>query len=76
MDNIFVIGCVISVVFFLVKFLEMRFSTEEPRPLKYIMRDSLVVYASCIIGYYLLLQFQTDGTANQQIEVFTDVPGF
>jgi hypothetical protein len=78
MDNIFVIGCVISVVFFLVKFLEMRFSTEEPRPLKYIMRDSLVVYASCIIGYYLLLQFQPEGNgnANQQIEVFTDIPGF
>ena len=76
MDNIFIVGCVISVVFFLVKFLEMRFSTEEPRPLKYIMRDSLVVYASCVIGYYLLLQFQPEGTANQQIEVFTDVPGF
>jgi heme/copper-type cytochrome/quinol oxidase subunit 4 len=76
MDNIFAIGAVISVVFFLVKFLEMRFSTEEPRPLKHIMRDSLVVYVSCIIGYYLLLQFQTDGTVSQQIEVFTDVPGF
>ena len=76
MDNIFIIGCVISVVFFLVKFLEMRFSTEEPRPLKHIMRDSLVVYVSCIIGYYLLLQFQPDGTANHHIEVFTDVPGF
>ena len=76
MDNIFIIGCVISVVFFLVKFLEMRFSTEEPRPLKYIVRDSLVVYASCVIGYYLLLQFQPEGTASQQIEVFTDVPGF
>ena len=76
MDNIFAIGAVISVVFFLVKFLEMRFSTEEPRPLKHIMRDSLVVYVSCIMGYYLLLQFQTDGTVSQQIEVFTDVPGF
>jgi hypothetical protein len=76
MDNIFAIGAVISVVFFLVKFLEMRFSTEEPRPLKHIMRDSLVVYVSCIIGYYLLLQFQPDGAASQQIEVFTDVPGF
>jgi len=76
MENIFVIGCVISVVFFLVKFLEMRFSTEEPRPLKYIMRDSLVVYGSCVIGYYLLLQFQPEGCSHQQIEVFTDVPGF
>ena len=53
MDNIFVVGCVISTVFFLVKFIEMRFSVEEPRPLKYLMRDTLVVYASCIIGYYL-----------------------
>ena len=32
MDNIFVVGCVISTVFFLAKFLEMRFSVEEPRP--------------------------------------------
>lgn len=34
MDNIFVIGCVISVVFFLVKFLEMRFSTERTKTIE------------------------------------------
>jgi hypothetical protein len=54
----------------------MRFSNEEPRPLKYIMRDSLVVYASCIIGYYLLLLFKPQGNAKQQGEVFTEVRGF
>lgn len=76
MDNIFVVACVISTVFFLVKFLEMRFSVEEPRPLKYLMRDTIIVYASCIIGYYLLLQFQSESGHHQQLEVFTDVPGF
>lgn len=76
MDNIFVVGCVISTVFFLVKFLEMRFSVEEPRPLKYLMRDTIVVYASCIVGYYLMLQFHSEGSGKQPIEVFTDIPGF
>jgi hypothetical protein len=63
-------------VFFLAKFLEMRFSVEEPRPLKYLMRDTVVVYASCIIGYYLLLQFQSEVSSSSPIEVFTDNPGF
>ena len=77
MDNIFVVGCVISTVFFLAKFLEMRFSIEEPRPVKYLMRDTVVVYASCIIGYYLLLQFQSEVSSDSaHIEVFTDNPGF
>jgi len=76
MDNIFVVACIISTVFFLVKFLEMRFSVEEPRPLKYLMRDSVIVYGSCVIGYYLLLQFQSVETSQHQIEIFTDTPGF
>jgi hypothetical protein len=56
MDNIFVVGCVISTV---------------------LMRDTVVVYASCIIGYYLLLQFQSEvSSGGGHIEVFTDNPGF
>jgi hypothetical protein len=63
-------------VFFLAKFLEMRFSVEEPRPLKFLMRDTVVVYASCIIGYYLLLQFHSEVSSSSPIEVFNDHPGF
>jgi hypothetical protein len=54
----------------------MRFSVEEPRPLKFLMRDTVVVYASCIIGYYLLLQFQSEVSSSSPIEVFNDTPGF
>jgi hypothetical protein len=86
MDNIFIFAGIISVIFLIVKFLEMRFIEKENKPLKFLIRDTLLVYFSVIIGYYLVEQISPviknmDGgsvmggsTGNQA--VFTDQPGF
>jgi hypothetical protein len=77
MSNIFVTSGVISIVFLITKFLEMRFIEKESKPLKLLIRDSLVVYFSVIVGHYLLIQINpimhTGGSAPQ---VFTDNPDF
>jgi len=42
MENIFMIATIISIVFFIVKFIEMRFIEKESKPLKYLVRDTLL----------------------------------
>ena len=54
----FIEGAAIAIIYFIVKFLEMRFVTCETLPLKVIIRDTTVVYLASIIGLYTLSQFK------------------
>lgn len=58
MDNIFLIAGIISVIFFIAKFLEMRYVDQEPKPLKFLIRDSLLVYISVVLGSFILTQLK------------------
>ena len=77
MSNIFVNSAVISIIFLITKFLEMRFIEKESKPLKILIRDSLIVYFSVIACHYLLIQvnpiMHTGGSIPQ---IFTDNPDF
>ncbi len=79
MDNIFLIAGIISSIFFIGKFLEMRYVDEESKPLKLLIRDSLLVYISVIIGGFILDQLKP---VMEEINipitplVFTDNPPF
>jgi hypothetical protein len=57
MDNIFIIAAVISVIFLISKFIEMRFVEKETKPLKLLIRDALLVYFSVVFGAFLIGQF-------------------
>jgi hypothetical protein len=80
MDNIFIIAAVISVIFFISKFIEMRFVEKETKPLKLLIRDSLLVYFSVVFGDFIIRQVNpvinsVSGGSNIT-PVFTDNPGF
>lgn len=80
MDSKFLIAGVISVIYLIAKFIEMRFIEKENKPLKLMLRDTLLVYFSVIIGYYLLEQLkpviQNGGDTPSLTPVFTDNPSF
>jgi hypothetical protein len=79
MDNIFLVSGIISVIFFIAKFLEMRYIDDEPKPLKILIRDSLVVYVSVVIGSFILEQLNpviNETMASSVPLVFTDNPPF
>ncbi len=78
MDNIFLLAGVISVVFCIAKFVEMRFSEDESKPLKLILRDALLVYVCVIAGYYLLEQIKPfqGNVGGQSTQIFMDNPEF
>lgn len=58
MENIFLVAGVISVIYFIAKFLEMRYVDNEPKPLKFLIRDSLLVYVSVVCGIFIIDQLK------------------
>ena len=80
MTNTFIVAGIISIVYFLVKFTEMRFVDKESKPLKMLIRDSLLVYFSVIVGSFLMDQLKPimdDASSTPCMpSVFTDNPGF
>ena len=90
MDNIFVLAGVISVVFFIAKFVEMRFidKSKDKKPLKLFVRDIAFVFISSILAGFFFFnmngqigEFFNTITDAKMIpsgapQVFTDAPGF
>jgi hypothetical protein len=84
--NAYVVSGIIAFVFLVAKFIEMRFSkTDEeeeaqPKPLKVLLRDALLVYASSLLGFYLISQFEehadTGSSAAKEVAAFTGGPDF
>lgn len=80
MVNIFMIALIIAIVFLVIKFIEMRFIDKESKPLKLLIRDTLLVYLSVVAGYFILEQLkpviQNGSGTIINTPVFTDNPGF
>jgi hypothetical protein len=79
MNNIFIIAVIISIIYLIMKFIEMRFIEKENKPLKLLIRDTLIVYISVVVGYFILEQFKANiqnGGSNVTANVFIDDPGF
>ena len=79
MVNIFLMAGLVSIVFFIIKFVEMRFIDKENKPLKLLVRDSLVVYVSVVAGDFVVGQlspFLDETVALQAPNAFVDNPPF
>lgn len=76
MDNIYLVSFVISIIYLISKFLEMRFVTKENIALKTLIINTLIVYFSVILGFFLIEQFNLKTKTLVEAPVFTDGPGF
>jgi len=79
MDNIFLVAGIISIIFFVAKFLEMRYIEKESKPLKILIRDALVVYVSVVAGMFILEQLTPvikETVVPSSPIAFTDNPPF
>jgi heme/copper-type cytochrome/quinol oxidase subunit 3 len=89
--NAYIVSGIIAFVFLVAKFLEMRFSganantanegeeAPQPKPLKFLLRDALLVYASSIIGFYIIAQFEehaSNSATVKDVAAFTGGPDF
>jgi hypothetical protein len=77
MENVFIVAMIISIVFFIGKFVEMRFIEKENKPLKFLIRDTILVYFSVIISNFIVTQINPIViNVQKNTPVFTDNPGF
>ena len=77
MENIFLISGVISVIFLIMKFIEMRFIEKENKPLKLLIRDAILVYVCALTGLFTVDQLNpVINTEGVSPAVFTDNPTF
>lgn len=88
MEREFILSILVSVIFSILKFIEMKYIDKEAKPMKLFVRDSIVVFICTLLASHLFFSFDiyitdffnvvTDtkviNPANTQ--VFTDVPGF
>ena len=80
MSNIFLAAAVVSVIYFIAKFIEMKYVDKEMKPIKVLFRDMLIVYVSVVVGFFIIDQLnpvvqETLQTANAPM-AFTDNPPF
>jgi hypothetical protein len=80
MQNSFIIAAIVSILFFVVKVVEMKYVEKEDKPLKLLLRDTLIVYFSVVCGFFLFEKVNpminiTDAKTGVT-QVFTDNPGF
>ena len=79
-----IIGVVVAVIYFLLKFIEMRFVDQEnQKPVKVLVRDSIVVCISAVLAVFIMNQFEnisgdgsSGGGGSSTPAVFVDTPGF
>ena len=75
-DSIFFQALIMSIVYILFKFIEMRFILKKNKPLKELVREALIVYFSVLGGNFVLGQITPLKELIAAPQVFTNDPEF
>lgn len=88
MEKILLIAAIVTLLFSMMKVLEMKYIAKQWTPLKYVIRDASMVFTASFSGLFLFFHVNgslsdfmdvvTDGKALnlKATQVFTDEPGF
>lgn len=81
MNNIFINATVVSIIYILIKIVEIKFIEKEEIHIKLLIRDTLILFFSIIAGYYLIEQlnpmiYGSKPPSLTNPQVFTDNPSF
>ena len=87
MDNVYIIPFVTTFFFCLAKLIEMKFIDKEMKPMKFLVRDAIIVFVCSLLTNYIFFNFcgslddfmsviTETKTIPKMTEIFTDVPGF
>lgn len=88
MEKLLIIASIITFMFSIMKVIEMKYVAKQWTPLKYVIRDAVMVFGAALLGLFVFFQINgtmtdlfnvvTDGKAVNlnTTQVFTDAPGF
>ena len=75
-DSPFMLSTTSSVIYLLLRFIEMRFIVKETKPLKLLIRDALIVYLSTLSGFYILQNVSPITKSSTNTAAFINDPDF
>jgi len=67
---------IITIIYFLVKFIETKYIVKENKPIKFLIRDTLVVMISSISGLYVIQHMKENDVVAATVTAFTGKPEF
>ena len=79
MNNEFITSLTITIIVFIIKFLEMRLILKENKGLKVLFKESLIVFISSIISLFILNEFKVFNIISSGKgvpDVFVNQPNF
>ena len=77
MENIYLFGLFVSIIYFICKFIELRFITKKPVALKDLIINCFLIYFSIITSNFIFQEFNfTNKSLNADPPVFVDGPAF
>ena len=76
MNEYLVTGCIIAIIYILSRILETRMSAEKPKPLKVMVKETIVVYICSILGIFVFNQLSPLATGKAPTTAFTGKPEF
>ena len=78
MEKYIIHSGIIAFIYLLMKFVEMRIVIKETKPVKELIRDTIIVYLSAMVGLYIIDEFMPSGESVKKTitNVFNDMPGF
>jgi hypothetical protein len=75
-NNSFTLAASIAVFYAIFKFVEKRFIVKEDIVLKDIVKNTLIVYASTLVGIFVVDQVGDVSAVKTPTSAFTDSPDF
>lgn len=78
MDSMYIISGLITLVFFVAKIIENKMNKveDEDKPMKVIIKDSVIVFICSICGYLIYDQFLPSSKKDGGASAFIDNPDF
>jgi O-antigen/teichoic acid export membrane protein len=75
-NNYLVTSLIISIIFFIYKFIEMRYIIKENKPIKQFFKETLAVFSCSFIGIYLIDIINTNINKIAPLNAYTGNPEF
>jgi len=78
MDSAYMNAMLVAMVFFSIKMIENKFNKDETteKPLKQVVKDTLIVYVCSIVGAMIYSQFFPSGETKGTASAFVNNPDF
>jgi hypothetical protein len=74
MEKVLIFAGLTTLLFCVLKFIEMKYIDEDIKPLKLFIRDTIMVFSGAFVSGYILLHY--DKSISDLFSVITDTPLF